>query len=114
MLVQSKTESSEPLNLVLNCVTASSSMLHWAATIVEPSLSTLPAGIRRFMDAVKFLAVVPATMMPMTPMVKLYSLLHQSRSGWGSAMPTTPGKRGDQQKDRRGEDDGHAPKGIRP
>ena len=92
MLVQSKTESSEPLNLVVNCVTASSSMLHWAATMVEPSLSTLPTGMRRFMDAVKFLAVVPATMMPMTPMVKLYSLLHQSMSGWGSVMPTTPGR----------------------
>ena len=30
--------------------------------------------------------------MPMTPMVKLYSLLHQSMSGWGSVMPTTPGR----------------------
>ena len=37
MLVQSKTESSEPSSLVVNCVTASSSMLHWAATMVEPS-----------------------------------------------------------------------------
>ena len=31
-------------------------------------------------------------MMPMTPMVKLYSLLHQSVSGWGNVMPTTPGR----------------------
>ena len=71
MLVQSKALTSVPSKVAVNWVTARSSIEHCAAIMVEPSFSTLPSGILRFIEAVKFLAVVPAHIMPMTPMVKL-------------------------------------------
>jgi len=71
MLSVKNTETSAPSILALVWVTAKMSIAHMAATMVLVALMALPAGMRRFLEPVSALAVVPATMMPTTPIVKL-------------------------------------------
>ena len=44
-------------------------MPHMAQTMHEVGLRDLPEGMRRFIDIASELAVVPATIMPRSPMV---------------------------------------------
>jgi hypothetical protein len=110
MLVQSKTGSSEPLNLVVNCVTASSKHAalggHHGGAVVE-HLAGVHATVH---GSRKVLGSGAGDHDAHNAHGEVVQLVAPVDERLGQRDADYAGKGGDQQEDRRGEDDGHAPK----